>query len=69
MPRVFLVKKTSSTSGKRNWNEVPDCARGDVYTPGECLYGFYCFQSKDCHVNDFYSLWLHVHGFKTGHVR
>ncbi|KAG7321461.1 hypothetical protein KOW79_015876 [Hemibagrus wyckioides] len=33
MPRVFLVKKTSTTSGKRNWNEVPDCARGDIYTP------------------------------------
>ncbi|KAF7697128.1 hypothetical protein HF521_005546 [Silurus meridionalis] len=29
MPRVFLVKKTNTTSGKRNWNEVPDC----VYTP------------------------------------
>lgn len=36
MPRVFLVKKTSSTSGKKNWNEVPDCVRGDIYTPGEC---------------------------------
>ncbi|KAM9451400.1 putative transcription factor Ovo-like 1 [Clarias gariepinus] len=33
MPRAFLVKKTSTTSGKRNWNEVPDCVRGDMYTP------------------------------------
>lgn len=54
MPRVFLVKKTSSTSGKKKWNEIPDCARGDIYTPGECLHGLYCSQSKYCHVNDFY---------------
>ncbi|KAF4077418.1 hypothetical protein AMELA_G00207830 [Ameiurus melas] len=37
MPRVFLVKNTSSTSGKKKWNEIPDCARGDIYTP-VCIF-------------------------------
>ncbi|XP_076027763.1 putative transcription factor Ovo-like 1a [Genypterus blacodes] len=33
MPRAFLVKKTSVSPGKRNWSELPDHERGDVYIP------------------------------------
>ncbi|XP_037335947.2 putative transcription factor Ovo-like 1a [Pungitius pungitius] len=33
MPRAFLVKKTNVSPGKRNWSEVPDHERGDVYVP------------------------------------
>ncbi|XP_056156675.1 putative transcription factor Ovo-like 1a [Lampris incognitus] len=33
MPRAFLVKKTSVSPGKRNWSELPDHERGDVYVP------------------------------------
>ncbi|XP_030193566.1 putative transcription factor Ovo-like 1a [Gadus morhua] len=34
MPRAFLVKKTGVSPGKRNWSEVSDHERGDVYIPG-----------------------------------
>ncbi|KAM9335267.1 putative transcription factor Ovo-like 1a [Symphorus nematophorus] len=33
MPRAFLVKKANVSPGKRNWSEVPDHERGDVYIP------------------------------------
>ncbi|KAJ8281876.1 hypothetical protein COCON_G00043950 [Conger conger] len=33
MPRAFLVKKASVSPGKRNWSEVPDHERGDIYIP------------------------------------
>ncbi|XP_018408380.1 PREDICTED: putative transcription factor Ovo-like 1 [Nanorana parkeri] len=33
MPRAFLVKKSSLKSGKRNWGEVPDEDRGELYIP------------------------------------
>ncbi|XP_037613779.1 putative transcription factor Ovo-like 1a [Sebastes umbrosus] len=33
MPRAFLVKKASVSPGKRNWSEVQDHERGDVYIP------------------------------------
>ncbi|KAM6949275.1 putative transcription factor Ovo-like 1a [Aplochiton taeniatus] len=33
MPRAFLVKKASISPGKRNWSEIPDYKRGDVYIP------------------------------------
>lgn len=36
MPRAFLVKKSNVSPGKRNWSELPDHERGDVYIPGEC---------------------------------
>ncbi|KAJ3584928.1 hypothetical protein NHX12_013651 [Muraenolepis orangiensis] len=34
MPRAFLIKKTGVSPGKRNWSEVSDHERGDVYVPG-----------------------------------
>ncbi|XP_029382466.1 putative transcription factor Ovo-like 1a [Echeneis naucrates] len=33
MPRAFLVKKANVSPGKRNWSELPDHERGDVYVP------------------------------------
>ncbi|XP_064185163.1 putative transcription factor Ovo-like 1a [Anguilla rostrata] len=33
MPRAFLVKKSSVSPGKRNWSQVPDHERGDIYIP------------------------------------
>ncbi|XP_068444233.1 putative transcription factor Ovo-like 1a [Clinocottus analis] len=33
MPRTFLVKKANISPGKRNWSELPDHERGDVYVP------------------------------------
>ncbi|KAK2900070.1 putative transcription factor Ovo-like 1a [Channa argus] len=33
MPRAFLVKKSNVSPGKRNWSELPDHKRGDVYIP------------------------------------
>ncbi|XP_072277420.1 putative transcription factor Ovo-like 1 [Pyxicephalus adspersus] len=33
MPRAFLVKKSSLKLGKRNWGEVPDEDRGELYIP------------------------------------
>ncbi|KAM4564577.1 putative transcription factor Ovo-like 1a [Fundulus diaphanus] len=33
MPRAFLVKKSNVSPGKRNWSELPDHERGDVYIP------------------------------------
>ncbi|XP_010901158.1 putative transcription factor Ovo-like 1a [Esox lucius] len=33
MPRAFLVKKTRYSPGKRNWSELPDHERGDIYIP------------------------------------
>ncbi|XP_063043042.1 putative transcription factor Ovo-like 1a [Engraulis encrasicolus] len=33
MPRAFLVKKASISPGKRNWSEVADHERGDIYIP------------------------------------
>eukprot|EP00066_Takifugu_rubripes_P003940 XP_003966919.1 PREDICTED: putative transcription factor Ovo-like 1 [Takifugu rubripes] len=33
MPRAFLVKKANVSPGKRNWSEVSDHERGDVYIP------------------------------------
>uniref|UniRef100_A0A3Q4BHH5 C2H2-type domain-containing protein n=1 Tax=Mola mola TaxID=94237 RepID=A0A3Q4BHH5_MOLML len=37
MPRAFLVKKANVSPGKRNWSEVSDHERGDVYIPGESM--------------------------------
>lgn len=34
MPRAFLVKKSSVSPSKRNWSELPDHERGDIYIPG-----------------------------------
>uniref|UniRef100_G3Q4P3 Ovo-like zinc finger 1a n=1 Tax=Gasterosteus aculeatus TaxID=69293 RepID=G3Q4P3_GASAC len=39
MPRTFLVKKSNVSPGKRNWSEVPDHERGDVYVPAPCWAG------------------------------
>ncbi|XP_072314996.1 putative transcription factor Ovo-like 1a [Eucyclogobius newberryi] len=33
MPRAFLVKKYNVSPGKRNWSDVSDHERGDVYVP------------------------------------
>ncbi|XP_054457695.1 putative transcription factor Ovo-like 1a [Anoplopoma fimbria] len=33
MPRTFLVKKANVSPWKRNWSELPDHERGDVYIP------------------------------------
>ncbi|NXW94271.1 OVOL2 factor, partial [Alopecoenas beccarii] len=33
MPRAFLVKKPSVASAKRNWSELPDEQRGEIYVP------------------------------------
>ncbi|XP_056115297.1 putative transcription factor Ovo-like 1a [Rhinichthys klamathensis goyatoka] len=33
MPRAFLVKKTGHSPGKRNWSNLPDHERGDIYIP------------------------------------
>ncbi|XP_051991348.1 putative transcription factor Ovo-like 1 [Xyrauchen texanus] len=33
MPRAFLVKKTNNSPGKRNWSNLPDHERGDIYIP------------------------------------
>ncbi|XP_037540316.1 putative transcription factor Ovo-like 1a [Nematolebias whitei] len=33
MPRAFLVKKANCSPMKRNWSELPDHKRGDVYIP------------------------------------
>ncbi|XP_049603666.1 putative transcription factor Ovo-like 1a [Syngnathus scovelli] len=33
MPRAFLVKKANVSPGKRNWSELRDDERGDVYIP------------------------------------
>ncbi|XP_017296482.1 putative transcription factor Ovo-like 1a [Kryptolebias marmoratus] len=33
MPRAFLVKKANASPAKRNWSELPDHKRGDVYIP------------------------------------
>lgn len=33
MPRAFLVKKANVSPGKRNWSDLPDHERGDVYIP------------------------------------
>ncbi|KAG5260951.1 hypothetical protein AALO_G00298330 [Alosa alosa] len=37
MPRAFLVKKSSNSSGKRNWSELPDHERGDIYIPAPMI--------------------------------
>ncbi|XP_070710929.1 putative transcription factor Ovo-like 1a [Pempheris klunzingeri] len=37
MPRAFLVKKANVSPGKRNWSELPDHERGDVYIP-VCIF-------------------------------
>lgn len=33
MPRAFLVKKPSVASAKRNWSELPDEQRAEIYVP------------------------------------
>lgn len=33
MPRAFLVKKMNITNGKKNWSQLPDSVRGDIYIP------------------------------------
>ncbi|EMP39223.1 Putative transcription factor Ovo-like 1 [Chelonia mydas] len=44
MPRAFLVKKSRASVGKRNWSELPDEERGEIYVP-VCLGG--CALGKD----------------------
>uniref|UniRef100_A0A3B3RZH2 Ovo-like zinc finger 1b n=1 Tax=Paramormyrops kingsleyae TaxID=1676925 RepID=A0A3B3RZH2_9TELE len=31
MPRAFMVKKVSVSPGKRNWSQLPDHERGEIY--------------------------------------
>ncbi|XP_061875707.1 LOW QUALITY PROTEIN: putative transcription factor Ovo-like 1 [Colius striatus] len=38
MPRAFLVKKPSVATAKRNWSELPDEQRAEIYVP-ICLGG------------------------------
>ncbi|XP_039625049.1 putative transcription factor Ovo-like 1 isoform X1 [Polypterus senegalus] len=39
MPRAFLVKKPCVSPGTRNWSELPDEERGEIYVPvGFSLY-------------------------------
>ncbi|XP_006642834.1 putative transcription factor Ovo-like 1 [Lepisosteus oculatus] len=33
MPRAFLVKKPCVSPGKRNWSDLPDDERGEIYIP------------------------------------
>ncbi|XP_056587578.1 putative transcription factor Ovo-like 1 [Triplophysa dalaica] len=33
MPRAFLVKKVNITNAKKNWSQLPDSVRGDIYIP------------------------------------
>ncbi|XP_005998153.1 putative transcription factor Ovo-like 1a [Latimeria chalumnae] len=33
MPRAFLVKKPCVSAGARNWSELPDELRGEIYIP------------------------------------
>lgn len=35
MPRAFLVKKPCVSTCKRNWSELPDEERGEIYVPGD----------------------------------
>ncbi|KAI1902838.1 hypothetical protein AGOR_G00020300 [Albula goreensis] len=38
MPRAFLVKKTNISPSRRNWSQVPDHERGEIYIPApQCL--------------------------------
>ncbi|KAJ7307411.1 hypothetical protein JRQ81_009428 [Phrynocephalus forsythii] len=39
MPRAFLVKKSCVSTGQRNWSELPDEERGEIYVP-VCLGGY-----------------------------
>ncbi|CAD7670060.1 unnamed protein product [Nyctereutes procyonoides] len=36
MPRAFLVKKPCVSTCKRNWSELPDEERGEIYVPARC---------------------------------
>ncbi|XP_068779705.1 putative transcription factor Ovo-like 1 [Struthio camelus] len=36
MPRAFLVKKPCVATAKRNWSELPDEQRADIYVPSTC---------------------------------
>ncbi|XP_029470407.1 putative transcription factor Ovo-like 1 isoform X1 [Rhinatrema bivittatum] len=33
MPRAFLVKKSAVATSRRNWSELPDEERGEIYIP------------------------------------
>ncbi|KAJ1066204.1 hypothetical protein K5549_018395, partial [Capra hircus] len=37
MPRAFLVKKPCVSTCKRNWSELPDEERGEIYVPASLL--------------------------------
>lgn len=55
MPRAFLVKKANVSPGKRNWSELPDHERGDVYIPGEStavMSHFCCCLKRKRNVGD-----------------
>uniref|UniRef100_G3Q4P0 Ovo-like zinc finger 1a n=1 Tax=Gasterosteus aculeatus TaxID=69293 RepID=G3Q4P0_GASAC len=53
MPRTFLVKKSNVSPGKRNWSEVPDHERGDVYVPVPLTFCDVKQQLHFCNVNIF----------------
>ncbi|CAF94054.1 unnamed protein product [Tetraodon nigroviridis] len=46
MPRAFLVKKANVSPGKRNWSEVPDHERGDVYIPVSIFPSFQTMEAE-----------------------
>ncbi|KAJ8266183.1 hypothetical protein GJAV_G00126900 [Gymnothorax javanicus] len=39
MPRAFLVKKSNSSPGRRNWGQVPDHERRETYIPVPQAWG------------------------------
>lgn len=47
MPRAFLVKKVNITNAKKNWSQLPDSVRGDIYVP--CEYHHYVNVLLDIH--------------------
>ncbi|MGH0173854.1 UNVERIFIED_CONTAM: hypothetical protein FKN15_066331 [Acipenser sinensis] len=46
MPRAFLVKKQWVSAGTRNWSDLPDEQRGEIYIPVSLGFSHYAIETE-----------------------
>ncbi|KAK1154941.1 putative transcription factor Ovo-like 1 [Acipenser oxyrinchus oxyrinchus] len=46
MPRAFLVKKQWVSAGTRNWSDLPDEQRGEIYIPVSLGFSHYAVETE-----------------------
>ncbi|XP_036379012.1 putative transcription factor Ovo-like 1 [Megalops cyprinoides] len=65
MPRAFLVKKANISPGRRNWSQLPDHERGEIYIPVSLPFPLCVEESEASLAESALCLSTHEHGMHT----